>query len=235
MSLMRKIVLIVPAIIGLVCATSVPVFADSGDAVFVLGGTRGTGLEIVRLLEANGRPVTVLVRASSNLDGLKSTSAVLVTGDALDKESIDRAMATGRFAAAVSTLSGSEAGGWVVDSTGNINGIKAAENAGIEKFVLISSIGVGDSEGAVPPGVLKVLEGPFREKGKAEAYLVDSELNYTIIRPGGLTNKKASGKGVLVEDPTATGVISRAELAHLVVESLDDDEMTRKTLTAVER
>jgi uncharacterized protein YbjT (DUF2867 family) len=160
---------------------------------------------------------------------------VLVTGDALDKESIDRAMATGRFAAAVSTLSGSEAGGWVVDSTGNINGIKAAEEAGIEKFILISSIGVGDSKDAVPPGVLKVLEGPFREKGKAEAYLVDSELNYTIVRPGGLTNKKVSGKGVLVEDPTATGVISRAELAHLVVESLDNDETIRKTLTAVER
>jgi uncharacterized protein YbjT (DUF2867 family) len=208
---------------------------QSGDAVFVLGGTRGTGLEIVRLLEAQGRPVTVLVRESSNREALNETSASLVTGDALDKASIDAAMATGPFAAAISTLSGTEAGGWQVDSTGNINGIKAASDAGIPVFVLISSVGVGDSKDAVPPGVQKVLEIPFREKGKAEDYLVDSGLDYTIIRPGGLTNKKASGKGVLLEDPTVTGVISRVELARVTVESLGDEKMTNKIVTAVER
>ena len=209
--------------------------SQPGDAVFVLGGTRGTGLEVVRLLEAQNRPVTALVRESSNLEALNETSASLVTGDAMDKASIDAAMATGQFAAVVSTLSGTEAGGWVVDSTGNINGVKAAKDAGIEKFILISSIGVGDSEGALPPAVVTALEIPFREKGKAEDFLKNSGLNYTIIRPGGLTNKEASGKGVLVEDPTVTGIISRAELARLAVESIDDVKTTDKILSALER
>lgn len=179
--------------------------------------------------------MTVLVRKSSNLEALNETGAALVTGDALDKESIDRAMATGKFVAAISTLSGTEAGGWVVDSTGNINGIEAARQAGIERFILISSIGVGDSEGALPPAVVKALEIPFREKGKAEAHLVASGLSYTIIRPGGLTNKSASEKGVLTEDPTATGVISRAELARLAVAAIDDEDANNKTLSALER
>jgi uncharacterized protein YbjT (DUF2867 family) len=235
MNPIRRAVLLGLAVFGLASVIPVPVTAESDDAVFVLGGTRGTGLKIVRLLEANGRPVTALVRASSDLEGLKTTSATLVTGDAMDGQSIEQAMATGQFVAAISTLSGTEAGGWAVDSTGNINAIKAAEKAGITKFVLISSVGVGDSKDAVPPGVQKVLAIPFREKGKAETYLIGTDLNYTIIRPGGLTNKAASGKGVLLEDPTETGVISRAELARLTVDSLDDTETTRKTFAAVER
>ena len=234
MKISRKSLFVAAAVIGITSAT-VPGHAESDDAVFILGGTRGTGLEIVRQLETKGRSVTVLVRESSNLEGLKQTSASLVTGDALDKASIDRAMATGRFSAAISTLSGTEAGGYVVDSTGNINGIRAASEAGIGRFILISSIGVGDSEGALPPAVVTALEVPFREKGKAEAYLVESGLTYTIIRPGGLTNKPASQKGVLTADPTATGVISRAELARLIVASIDDAETTHKTLSALER
>lgn len=234
MKIIRKSLLVAAAVIGITSAT-VPGNAESDDAVFILGGTRGTGLEIVRQLETKGRSVTVLVRESSNLKGLKQTSASLVTGDALDKASIDRAMATGQFSAAISTLSGTEAGGYVVDSTGNINGIKAAGEAGIGRFILISSIGVGDSEGALPPAVVKALEIPFREKGKAEDYLVESGLNYTIVRPGGLTNKGASGKGILIEDPTAGGIISRAELARLIVASLEDESTDRKTLSAVER
>lgn len=234
MKIIRKSLLVAAAVIGITSAT-VPGHAESDDAVFILGGTRGTGLEIVRQLETKGRSVTVLVRESSNLEGLKQTSASLVTGDALDKASIDRAMATGRFSAAISTLSGTETGGYVVDSIGNINGIKAAGEAGIERFILISSIGVGDSEGALPPAVVKALEITFREKGKAEDYLVESGLNFTIVRPGGLTNKGASGKGILIEDPTAGGIISRAELARLIVASLEDESTDRKTLSAVER
>ena len=234
MERIRRALLVAAAVIAMTGGTMVPGFADSDDAVFVLGGTRGTGLEIVRQLEAQGHPVTVLVRESSDLEALKQTEAVLVTGDAMDKASIDRAMATGRFTAAISTLSGTEAGGWAVDSTGNINGITAAREAGIGRFILISSIGVGDSEGALPPGVVKALEVPFREKGEAEAYLVESGLSYTIIRPGGLTNKTPSGKGTLIEDPTATGVISRAELARLAIASIDDAETTDKTLSALE-
>ena len=235
MKLKRRRTFFTAALAVSIFAALAPGAVYSSDGVFVLGGTRGTGLEIVRQLEAQGRPVTVLVRESSNLAGLNETKAALVTGDAMDKASIDRAMATGQFAAAISTLSGTEAGGWTVDSTGNINGISAARQAGIERFILISSIGVGDSEGALPPAVVKALEVPFREKGKAEAYLVESGLRYTIIRPGGLTNKPASQKGILTEDPTATGVISRAELARLTVASIDDTGTTDKTLSALER
>jgi uncharacterized protein YbjT (DUF2867 family) len=209
--------------------------AEGADAVFVLGGTRGTGLEVVRQLQEQGRPVTALVRETSNLDALKTTNAKLATGDALDKDSIDAAIAEGSFTAVISTLGGTEAGGYQVDSVGNINGMKAAEEAGITRFILISSIGVGDSEAALPPPVIKALSAVFEQKGRAEAYLAGSELDYTILRPGGLTNKPASGKGVLIEDPMAGGVVSRAELARLTVASLDDEETLRKTFAAVER
>jgi uncharacterized protein YbjT (DUF2867 family) len=212
----------------------VPVVAESGGGVFVFGGTRGVGLEIVRQLDAKGVAVTVLVRASSDLTGLKETGAQRVTGDALDPASLEKALASGRFGVAVSTLSGNPDAGYEADGAGNINAVNAAGDAGIERFLLISSIGVGDSEKALPPPVIEALGAVLKEKARAEKALIESGMTYTILRPGGLTNKPSSGKGYLTEDPMATGIISRAELARLTVGSIDDEETFDKILSALE-
>jgi len=208
--------------------------AVADDGVFIFGGTRGVGLEIVKQLIDDGQAVTVLVRPASDLTALGETSATTVTGDALDKESVAAALASGQFSAAISTLSGNSKEGYDADSVGNIIAAEASYAAGIERFILISSIGVGDSAGALPPPALKALATVLAEKGKAEEFLRASELRYTIIRPAALTNKPASGTGRLTEDTSAGGIISRAEVARLTVQALDDTDSERKTLSAVE-
>ena len=204
------------------------------DGIFVFGGTRGVGLEIVKLLSASDQPVTVLVRSTSDLTGLSETNAQTVVGDAMDKATIAEALESGRFQAAISTLSGNQESGFTVDSVGNINAIDASLAAGISRFILVSSIGVGDSAAGLPPPALEALEAVLAEKAKAEVHLAATDMRYTIIRPGALMNKPASGDGVLTEDSSVGGVIARAELASLIIAALEDPQTERKTLSAIQ-
>ena len=212
------------------CMTS-PVFAD----VLVFGGTRGVGLETVRLLRANGEAVTVLVRETSDLTALDAIDGVRTTvGDALDMESVTRACSTGQFDAVVSALGGMPAD-HRVDSTGNINAINGTQAAGIARFILISSIGAGDSRAVAPPPMKRLLGGVLEGKEQAERHLIDSGLDWTIIRPGVLTDKPANGNGMLVIDSSTIGLISRAEIARLIVDAIDDESTFGRIYSAVEK
>jgi uncharacterized protein YbjT (DUF2867 family) len=85
----------------------------------VFGGTRGIGLETVRLLAGKGEAVTVLVRATSDLTALNEIDGVSTTvGDAMDMASVTQAFAAGEYQVVVSTLGGSLQGGFAVDSQG---------------------------------------------------------------------------------------------------------------------
>ena len=224
------------AVICLLALTATE-FAMAADrpGVFVFGGTRGVGLEIVKLLDAQDESVSVLVRPTSDLELLGKTGAVTLKGDALEASELAGLLAPGKFRVAISTLGGSLKDGFDVDSVGNINAIDAAKAAGVTRFILISSIGTGDSARVLPPAALNALRDSLAAKGVAEEYLAAQQIDYVIIRPGALTNKPASGRGILAEDSSTSGIISRAELARLVDESLDHPSVSRKTLAAVER
>lgn len=209
--------------------------ASEGPGVIVFGGTRGVGLETVRLLRAQGQAVTVLVRATSDTAALKETGATLVTGDALNRPAVDAAFASGAFRAVVSTLSGKGKDGRYADSDGNINAMDAALAAGVQRFVLVSSVGVGDSKDALPWIARVMLKSFLAQKGLAEDHLVASSLNYTIIRPGNLNNDEATDSAVLTEDRAAGGSISRRDVARLLVGAIDDPATYRKVYTAIDR
>ncbi|MDP6737178.1 MAG: NAD(P)H-binding protein [Nitrospinaceae bacterium] len=125
--------------------------------------------------------------------------------------------------------------GYAVDSVGSIHAIDGAKAAGVDRFILISSIGVGDSEDALPPPVLKVLGEALAGKFEAEKHLAASGLNWTVIRPGVLNDKPVNGNGILTEDTSAMGVVARAEIARLTVESIGNEETYGKTYSAVEQ
>lgn len=204
-----------------------PVAATAGTgAVLVLGGTRATGLEVVRLLRARGDDVVVLARPSSDASAVEALGARVVRGDAMNPGDLTAALGAvpegGQFRAIVSTLGGASLDGPRPDFDGNRNAVDAARLAGVQRFVLVTVIGAGESLKAAPAPARYVLRNVIPEKTKAEDYLRTSGLDFTIIRPGGLLDKEAQGKAYLTEDTRAMSWIRRADLAALTVQALDD-------------
>lgn len=191
------------------------------DGVLIVGASRGTGLEVVRLLERRGEAVTAFVRPTTDMAGLLQLRVKLFRGDALDPRSVQGAFASGSFRAIIDTVGGKR-GEPRPDYHGTRNLVDAAREAGVRRFILVTAIGAGDSRGTVGPRVLEFLGAVLDEKTLGENYLMASSLDYTILRPGGMTHDPASGTAIRTEDRSAMGMISRADLARLVVDCLDD-------------
>ena len=135
----------------------------------------------------------------------------------------------------ISTIGGLPQDGERPDYLGNKNIIDAAAKAGVQKFILVSSIGTGNSEIALSPQALETLKAVLIEKDKAEQHLISSGLTYTIVRPGGLKSEPATGKAVVTEDPKVAGMIHRPDVARLVCQCLASDRANNKVLAAVDR
>jgi uncharacterized protein YbjT (DUF2867 family) len=189
--------------------------------VLIVGASRGTGLEVARLLERRGESVTAFVRPTTDMAELLRLRVKLFRGDVLDPLSVQGALASGSFRAIIDTVGGKR-GEPRPDYHGTRNLVDAALAAGVPRFIFVTAIGTGDSRGAVGPKVLEFLGAVLEEKTLGENYLMASGLDYTILRPGGMTHDPASGTAIRTEDRRVMGVINRADLARLVVDCLDD-------------
>ena len=228
-----------PVACFLVSVLSTPAFAMSEsfappEKVLVAGSTGETGLEVVKLLRANGAEVVGFARESSDKAPLEELGVEIAVGDAFDKSSIDDVLSGGGYTAVVSTLGSGFRDRKRVDFEGNRNLIDSAKNAGVDRFVLVTMIGIGDSSQAVPDNVKRMFSEVIELKTLAEDYLKESGLSYTILRPGGLLSKPATGNGIRSQDPMTMGTIHRADLARLVVDALADDTQIGETYSVVD-
>lgn len=204
--------------------------------IFVAGASRGVGLEIAKCLIQQQLKVKALLRTEASRGELEAMGIKIVLGDALNVDDVERAILTNEpIYAVISTIGGLPKDGERADYIGNKNLIDAAVKAGVQKFILVSSIGSGNSVVALPPQVLQTLGPVLVEKEKAEQHLIKSGLTYTIIRPGGLVSEPATGNGVLTEDPRISGSIHRADVAQLVCRCLNSELANNKIFSAVDR
>ena len=102
------------------------------------------------------------------------------------------------------------------------NIVSAAQRYGVNRIVFVTVIGAGDSLGALSETAQKFFAPLIAAKTEAENYLLDSGLDATILRPGGLRSEPASGTAILTADQSVMGTINRADLADLIVKCLDD-------------
>ncbi|BAY29587.1 NAD-dependent epimerase/dehydratase [Nostoc carneum NIES-2107] len=203
--------------------------------IFLAGASRGVGREIANLT-AQQLKVKALLRTEAAAAELEALGIQVVFGDALNAEDVERAiLADAPIDTVISTLGGLPNETNRPDYPGNKNLIDAAVKAGVKKFILVSSIGTGDSIGALSPQALAALKDILLEKDKAEQYLIASGLTYTIIRPGGLKSEPATGNGVLTADPRIVGSIHRADVAQLVVQALNSDRANNQVLSAIDK
>ncbi len=227
-------------------------YISPGGKILIVGGTRGTGLEIVKLLLERGEDITVTVRTTSNVDALNALGVKQVVADALVTEQVQRAIPQGEYRTVISTLGTSASdlpkrqnplqaliSGQVKmdpnkrpDFIGNRNVIDAAQAAGVERFIFVTVIGTGKSHDALPLPARRGHNEVLPLKQQAEEYLRASNMKYTIIRPGGLSNGVSTGAAKLTEDPMSFSYISRIDTAKLVVAALGNPQTIDKTYTA---
>jgi nucleoside-diphosphate-sugar epimerase len=204
-------------------------------SIFLAGASRGVGQEIARCLVAQKLGVKALLRSPDTAETLQAMGIQVAMGDALNRADVEAAMTGTPLTTVISTIGGLPKDGTRSDFAGNKNLIDAAVKAGVQRFILVTSIGSGNSRIALPESTLAALNDALVEKTKAEQHLIASGLTHTIIRPGGLKSAPPTGKGLLTEDPRVAGLIHRADVAQLVCRCLASDRADNRILSAVDR
>lgn len=211
------------------------------EKVFVAGGSRGVGRAIIDKLLASSPTLTVvaLLRSDESIADL-STSAysdrvTTVKGDAFDYKTVEGAI--DGCDAAITTLGGStQDDDKKVDYAGNNNVIEACGILGCVRVILVTSIGCGSSKAATPPSVYETLEPVLKAKDRAEKILMKyyTNMNWTIVRPGGLKTAPMTGEAILTVDDKAIGSVHREDVANLVVKALSASNTERKVFSAID-
>jgi uncharacterized protein YbjT (DUF2867 family) len=209
--------------------------------VLVAGASGGTGRQLLRLCRHTDYTVRALTRdAATESTLLEAGADEVVVGDLMDPGDAERAV---DGADAVLCAVGSTPGLDLltrdpVDGRGVVHLIDAAVAAGVETFVLESSIGVGSSKPGMP-SVLRLFLTAFGvvpAKERAEEHLRSSSLAYTIFRPGGLTDDPPTGEVVVGEGgDTVSGRIPRADVARLMIAALSSPDARNRTFEVVSR
>ena len=203
--------------------------------VLVIGGTKGTGFDIVKVLRNRGDAVAVLARPTSNTVELDKLGVRIVRGDALNASEVNNVFTSDKYAAVISTLGTTGKDRPRPDFDGNKHVFDAAKAAGVRRVLLLTTIGSGNSKGVEPWIAGQFLKEIIALKTQAEDYLRASGLDYTIIRPGGLLKSNiAPGEVFLTEDVQSFSWIGRNDLATLVVRALDDPLAVNKIYHAID-
>ncbi len=213
------------------------------STIFLAGASRGVGLEVAKILTRQQIPTIALLRSAVVQPTLEAMGVTVRFGDAMVGDDLEKAMGGVNISTVISTVGGKSMvydrsrsiDGVRSDFTANRNLIDAAVKFGVQRFILITSLGTGNSVNAIPASALEVLGEALAAKHQAEQHLIASGLIYTIIRPGGLKSEPATGNGVLTADPAIGGLIHRADVAGLICRCLASDRSHNQTLGAVDR
>ena len=206
---------------------------------FVAGASRGVGFEVVKKLRQRNYIVAAFIRTSDTQTQLKALGAQVLIGDALEETVVTRALQ--HFGTDAFTVVTTIGGKGITrdeprsDYLGNRNLIDGTKSLPCQRFLLISSIGVGDSAIALPPPVLETLRSVLLAKAKAEQHLISSGLPYTIIRPGGLLSEPATSQGLLTENYRVAGSITRTDIAELIIQCMQSNKAENRVLSAIDR
>jgi putative NADH-flavin reductase len=196
----------------------------------VFGATGGTGRQVVEQALVAGHHVTALVRDPAKLD-LTHAALTVKRGNVLEPEDVFNAV-SGADAAVVSlgnTANNPE--GVVAKGTANV--VAAMQKSGVARLIVVTSLGVGESKDQVPFAfkalMATVLRKAMQDKEDQEKIVKASGLDWTIVRPGGLTDGPRSGQYRYGIDPKiVAGQVSRADVAEFVLKQLADTQFLRK-------
>jgi putative NADH-flavin reductase len=193
--------------------------------ITIIGGTQGVGLETLRQALDAGYAVRALARNPQKIE-IEHQQLTVEHGDVLVPDEVAAAL-SGSDAVVVS-LGGTENNPANVVSEGTRIVIEQMQSLGIERLIVVTSLGVGDSKKQVPT-LFQMLANTFmkavmEDKERQEEYVRASGLRWTIVRPGGLVNGPRTGRYESgLDKKIAAGRVNRADVADFIVRQLEDD------------
>ena len=202
--------------------------------LLVLGATGGTGRLIVHDALEKGHSVVALIRSKASAPDLPG--ADIIEGDARDAGALMRALdGCDAVVSSLGTgLSPFSEVSLLTEATHEL--IPAMGRSGVRRLVCISALGVGDSRGHggfvfdrlfMP----LLLRHAYKDKGRQEAAIRASSLDWVIVRPAMLTNDPARGSLRAIADLAGVngGKVARADVARFVVEQLATNTWLKQT------
>ncbi len=196
--------------------------------VAIAGAHGQIALQLVRLLAAADDRVIGLIRNPGHATEVSRAGAAPVLCD-LERASVEEI--TGAIVGADAVVfaagagSGSGAGRKLtMDRDGAIKLLRAATAAGVRRYLMISGAGVEN-----PPDGDRVFEVYLRAKAEADAALEASDRDWTILRPGGLTNDAGTGM-VRIGSVPFSGPVPRDDVAGVLARLLADARSAGRVL-----
>src|SRR5688572_29718050 len=190
--------------------------------IAIVGGNGKVARHVITQLVTHGHEPVALVRNPTYKHDLEQLGAHVRMLD-IEQDGVDHYAAAFAECDAVVFAAGGGPDGNIerkrtVDLGGSLASIEAAQQAGIDRFVQISAISV---DRPVPDDARPVWKAYVEAKRDADIALRESGLDWTILRPGRLTDDEGTGHVALGED-VGRGDIPRADVAAVVVAVLDD-------------
>jgi uncharacterized protein YbjT (DUF2867 family) len=199
--------------------------------VAIAGGHGQIALRLARVLSERGDRVRSLIRNPDHADDVRAAGAEPVVCDLEHAAEDDLATAIAGadavvFAAGAGPGSGPERKD-TMDYGGAVKLIAAAKQGGIGRYVIVSSMGA-DANASGDDTFTVYL----RAKGRADDDLRASGLDYTVVRPGALTNDPGTGRVALRENGDR-GEIPREDVAAVIAAVLPASNTIGRTLDLV--
>lgn len=198
--------------------------------VLVFGANGKVGRILTQKLKDSPQftPKAVL-RKEAQVDAFREKEIdceVVSLEDTVDKlEEVIRGMDAVVFTAGSGGKTGDEMT-LAIDLDGAVKAMEAADKAGVKRFVMVSAIHTDDRSKWKASGI----PGYYIAKHYADRALKNSNLDFTIVRPGLLLDEPGRGQ-LNVEDPESTESVAREDVASLILEVLDHNNTVGKTIT----
>ncbi|MGN6167349.1 MAG: SDR family oxidoreductase [Solirubrobacteraceae bacterium] len=189
--------------------------------VVAIAGAHGKiAMRLIGLLAARGDTVIGLIRNPDHADDVTGRGASAVVCD-LETAAVEAVAEAIRGADAAVFAAGAGPGSGAarkltVDRDGAIKLLDAATAAGVQRYVIVSSVGAEDPL----PGD-EVFSVYLRAKAEADAAVQASDRDWTVVRPGGLTDDPGTGR-VRLDSAPFRGRVSRDDVATVLARLLSD-------------
>ena len=187
--------------------------------IALFGATGRSGRAIISAAQAAGHSVVAHVREGSELKA-SGASVTIVQGSLNDPATLDHMLAGCDCAISAMGTTDRKANTILSDATCHV--IAGLERAGINRLVCITSMGCGDSKAQVRSMIMRlvirtVAKEIWADKDRQEQAIAASALDYLLVRPGGLTDKPASGDFLVLTPEQRPGkgqMLSRHDVAQ---------------------